>query len=84
VKPLSVVIIAKNEERNIGRCLASVSWADEIVMLDSGSEDQTADIAREQGVKVFVRPWKGYGAAKKEAVDRAAGDWILAIDADDR
>ncbi len=83
MKPLSVVIIAKNEERNIRRCLESVSWADEIVLIDSGSEDMTTEIAREYGVNVFVCPWNGYGAAKKEGVDRAAGDWILSVDADE-
>ena len=83
MKPLSVVIIAKNEEKNIRRCLESVAWASEIVIVDSGSTDRTTEIAREYGANVFDRPWNGYGAAKKEAVNRAAGDWILSIDADE-
>jgi glycosyltransferase involved in cell wall biosynthesis len=83
MKPLSVVIIAKDEQKNIRRCLQSVSWADEIVLVDSESEDSTVDIAREFGARVFSRPWNGYGTAKREAVSKAAGDWVLSIDADE-
>ncbi len=83
MKPLSVVIISKNEEKNIARCLASVSWADEIILIDSQSQDATVSIAQEYGAKVYSPEWKGYGAAKKEGVRRAAGDWILSIDADE-
>lgn len=81
---LSVVIITLNEEANIGPCLESVSWADEIVVLDSGSEDRTLDICREYTDKVFSRPWAGYAAQRNAAHDLATGDWILSLDADER
>ncbi|MEW6412295.1 MAG: glycosyltransferase family 2 protein [Candidatus Zixiibacteriota bacterium] len=83
MSPLSVVIISKNEERNIARCLASVSWADEIILIDSQSQDETVNIAQQYKAKVYSPEWKGYGAAKKEGVKRASSDWILSIDADE-
>ena len=83
MKPLSVVIIARNEEKNIRRCLQSVAWASEIVLVDSGSDDGTVEIAREFNVNVIDRPFTGYGPAKKEAVNNATSDWILSIDADE-
>lgn len=83
MKPLSIVIIARNEEANLRRCLESVAWADEIVLVDSGSSDRTVNIAREFKAKVIDRPFSGYGPAKKEAVSNATSDWILSIDADE-
>ena len=81
---LSVVIIACNESRVIARCLQSVSWADEIILLDSGSTDDTVAIARSLKAKVTVTPdWPGYGAQKNRAVELATGDWILSLDADE-
>jgi glycosyltransferase involved in cell wall biosynthesis len=83
---LSVVIISKNEELNIRRCLESVSWADEIIVLDSGSTDNTLAIAKEFTDKVFVTDpseWKGYGVQKQRALAYASGDWILNLDADE-
>ncbi|UCE24618.1 MAG: glycosyltransferase family 2 protein [Candidatus Zixiibacteriota bacterium] len=80
---VSAVIIARDEEKNIRRCLESVSWTDEIILVDSGSQDRTLEIAGEYGVKSFHRPWNGYGTAKKEAVRRASGEWILSVDADE-
>jgi len=80
---LSVVIIALNEEDNLPRCLASVKWADEIVLVDSGSSDRTMEIGRTAGATVVSFGWQGFGAAKKEGVNRAAGPWILSIDADE-
>ncbi len=80
---LSVVMISKNEEGNIVRSLESVKWADEIILIDSQSEDRTVEIARELGAKVFSPEWKGYGPAKMEGVNRASHDWILSIDADE-
>jgi len=80
---LSVVVITKNEEANITRCLSSVTWADEIVVVDSHSTDRTVDIARKYGAKIFSPEWRGYGSAKKEGVNRATGEWILSIDADE-
>lgn len=80
---LSVTIIAKNEEHNIRRCLASVQWADEIIVLDSGSNDRTVEIAREFTDKVFCTDWRGYGVQKQRALERATGDWVLNLDADE-
>jgi glycosyltransferase involved in cell wall biosynthesis len=85
---LSVVIITHNEEANIGRTLASVQplVADgkgEIIVVDSGSTDRTVEIAKSYGAKVFVEEWKGYAAQKNSAIDKASGDWILSLDADE-
>jgi len=85
---LSVVIITHNEEANIGRTLASVKSlvADgkgEIIVVDSGSDDRTVEIAKSFGAKVFIEDWKGYAAQKNSAIDKAAGDWILSLDADE-
>lgn len=83
MEKLSVVIITKNEEANIGRCLKSVEWADEIVVVDSGSTDRTADICREFGVVFIETEWKGFGTTKDFAFSKAKNDWILSIDADE-
>jgi glycosyltransferase involved in cell wall biosynthesis len=85
---LSVVLITYNEEANIGRTLASVQplVADgkgEIIVVDSGSTDRTVEIANSYGAKVFVEEWKGYAAQKNSAIDKATGDWILSLDADE-
>jgi glycosyltransferase involved in cell wall biosynthesis len=82
-KSLSVVLITLNEEANLPRTLASVCWAQEIIVLDSGSTDATLDIARVAGARVFSEPWKGFGAQKNSALARATGDWILSLDADE-
>lgn len=80
---LSVAIITKNEEANIRRTLESVKWADEIVVVDSGSTDRTCDIAREFGAKVFIEEWKGFAKQKNSAIDTCSSDWILSLDADE-
>lgn len=80
---LSVAIITKNEEANIRRTLESVKWADEIVVVDSGSTDRTCEIAREYGAKVFVEEWKGFAKQKNSALDKCTSDWILSLDADE-
>ncbi len=85
---LSVCIITFNEEANIGRTLESVSELvkasnGEIVIVDSGSTDRTAEIAKSYGARVFVEPWKGYAAQKNSAIEKASGDWILLLDADE-
>jgi glycosyltransferase involved in cell wall biosynthesis len=80
---LSVVIITLNEEANLPRTLASVAWADEIVVLDSGSTDRTREIAESFHAKVFVEPWKGFAGQKNSALAKATGDWILSLDADE-
>nr|WP_237578441.1 glycosyltransferase family 2 protein [Legionella pneumophila] len=80
---LSVIIITKNEEANIRRCLESVHFADEIIVLDSGSTDNTLAIAREYTDKVFSTDWQGYGIQKDRALQKAQGDWVLNLDADE-
>jgi glycosyltransferase involved in cell wall biosynthesis len=85
---LSVVIITHNEEANIARTLASVQplAADgrgEIIVVDSGSTDRTVEIAKSFGAKIFIEDWKGFAAQKNSAIDKATGDWILSLDADE-
>lgn len=80
---ISVAIITKNEEANIRRCLDSVRWADEIVVVDSGSTDGTLAICREYDCRVFEREWEGFAAQKNHAIAQATGDWVLSIDADE-
>jgi len=80
---ISVAVVAMDEEANIGRTLASVRWADEIVLVDSGSKDRTCDIAREHGARVVVEPWRGYVAQKQYAIDLCTKDWVLLLDADE-
>jgi glycosyltransferase involved in cell wall biosynthesis len=82
-KTLSVALITQNEAPNLPRTLASVSWAGEIVVVDSGSTDATLQIAREAGARVFAEPWKGFAAQKNSAIAHATGDWILSLDADE-
>ncbi|WP_130832734.1 glycosyltransferase family 2 protein [[Erwinia] mediterraneensis] len=82
---LSVVIIAKNEAELLPDCLASVNWADEIIVLDADSEDATVEIARRQGAKVFhSAAWAGYGKQRQLAQSYASSEMILMIDADER
>ncbi len=81
---LSVITITLNEERNIGACLESVRWADEIIIVDSGSTDRTVEIARRYTSTVLQTEWKGYGGTRNYALDHATGDWILWLDADER
>src|ERR1700728_3931587 len=80
---LSVAIVTKNEEANLPRTLASVRWANEIVIVDSASTDSTAVIAQKYGAKFFVEEWKGFGAQKNSAVAKCTGDWVLSLDADE-
>lgn len=82
---LSVVMIVKNEEKNLDACLQSVSWADEIVIMDSGSTDSTAQIAKKHGAAFFAdTDWRGYGIQRQRAQAHATGDWVFVIDADER
>jgi len=80
---LSIAIVAFNEEANIGRTLDSVRWADEIVVVDSGSTDRTKAIAQQCGAKVIVEPWRGHVAQKNYALELCTQDWVLALDADE-
>ena len=85
---LSVVLITYNEEANLPRTLESVmplvcDGKGEIIIVDSGSTDRTVEIAKSFGAKVFVEEWKGYAAQKNSAINKASGDWILSLDADE-
>lgn len=80
---LSAVLIVKNEEANLTRCLQSLAWVDEIIVVDTGSTDETAAIALAMGAKIFHIDWRGFGPARRYALEQAAGPWILSIDADE-
>src|ERR1700744_2077544 len=80
---LSVAIITLNEEQNLSRTLASVRWADEIVIVDSGSTNRTVEIARSFGARVIEREWAGFAAQKNFAIQQGKGTWILSLDADE-
>jgi glycosyltransferase involved in cell wall biosynthesis len=80
---LSVAIITKNEEANLARTLASVRFADQIVVLDSGSTDRTVEIARAANATVYQEPWAGFAAAKNSAIAKCTGTWVLSLDADE-
>jgi len=82
---LSVIIITKDEEAHIAACLDSVAFADEIIVVDSGSSDRTCEIARNKGARVVsTDDWPGFGPQKNRALDLATQDWVLSIDADER
>ena len=81
---LSVVVITLNEEDRIPETLASVAWADEIVVIDAGSEDKTVGLAREFTDHVLIHPWQGFAAQKNFGIEHATGDWILSLDADEQ
>ena len=82
--PVSVTVITRNESANIAAALESVSWADEIVVVDAESTDDTAAIARRFTPRVTVRQWPGYAAQKNFAAGQACHDWIFSLDADER
>ncbi|HVL37565.1 MAG TPA: glycosyltransferase family 2 protein [Burkholderiales bacterium] len=82
--PVSAVIITRNAARLLPECLESVSFAAERVVVDSGSTDGTAELAAAHGARVVHREWMGYGRQKQFAVEQAAHDWVLCIDADER
>lgn len=81
---LSVIIITKNEAANIRDCIESVKWADEIVVVDAGSTDETVQICQELGARVYVHDWPGFGVQKNRALAYATKDWVLSLDADER
>jgi len=81
---LTVTVITYNEAAHIAAALESVAWADEIIVVDSGSTDGTAEIARAKATRVIVREWRGYSAQKNFAADQAANEWVLSMDADER
>lgn len=81
---LSIVVVAKNEAARIGDCLASAAFADEVLVLDSGSSDRTPEIARAAGATVVATDWPGYGPQVARGFAMATGDWVLSLDADER
>ncbi len=81
---VSVILITKNEVANIRDCLKSVSWVDEIIVVDSGSTDGTMQIAKEMGAQVYSHDWPGFGPQKNRALAYASKEWIFSIDADER
>jgi glycosyltransferase involved in cell wall biosynthesis len=81
---ISAVIIALNEEKNIAAALESVEWADEILLIDSGSTDKTREIAADLKAKVISQEWLGFSVQKQFATDAAQNDWIFSLDADER
>jgi glycosyltransferase involved in cell wall biosynthesis len=83
-KKISVAIITKNEEKRLPECLKSVAFADEIVIVDSGSTDKTLEIAKEFGCRVFVEEWKGFGMQKNSAIEKCTNEWVIILDADER
>jgi len=82
--PLSVVLITHNAVAQLPECLASVAFADEVVVVDSGSGDGTAEVAARYGARVLMKEWLGFGRQKQFAVEQAAHDWVLCLDADER
>ena len=82
--PLSAVLITLNAASQLDACLASLAFADEILVVDSGSTDATAEIARRHGARVIEQKWLGFGAQKQFAIEHAAHDWVLCVDADER
>ena len=82
---ISVALIVKNEEKNLAECLETVKWADEIVILDAGSDDKTVEIAKKYTDKIHVSTdWKGYGVQRQRLQELTSCDWILMLDADER
>lgn len=81
---ISAVIICKDEEDNISDCLQSVNWIDEIIVVDSGSQDKTVEIAKQFTDKVFFKEWNGYTEQRKFALDFVKTEWVLVLDADER
>jgi glycosyltransferase involved in cell wall biosynthesis len=80
---LSVVILAKNEEQFIERCIRSVQWADEVFVLDSGSVDRTREIAASLGANVYEQEWLGWSAQRNKAMSLAKNDWVFFLDCDE-
>lgn len=84
VPPLSAVLITRNAATQLSACLATLAFCDEIVVVDSGSEDATLDTARQHGARAIEQAWLGFGPQKQFAVEQARNDWVLCVDADER
>ena len=81
---ISSFVVCCNDEKRIRRCLESVKWCDEIIVVDSGSTDSTLEICREYTDRIIQRPWPGFVAQKRFALEQCRGEWVLNIDADER
>ncbi len=81
---LSVIILTKNEQKNIADCIASAQWADEVVVFDSFSRDRTVEVAREAGATVFQHPFQNFAQQRNAALDAVDSDWVFFVDADER
>jgi len=81
---ISIAIITKNEEERLPDCLRSVAFADDILVVDSGSDDRTVQVAQSFGARILSEPWRGYSDQKQFAVDQCLHDWVLILDADER
>jgi len=82
--PISVAIITRNEEEKLPDCLESVSFVDDVVVVDSESTDRTVEIAKSYGASVFIEPWQDFSYQKQFAVDHCKHDWVFILDADER
>jgi glycosyltransferase involved in cell wall biosynthesis len=83
VPALTVIVLTRDEEQFIGRCLSSVGWADEVIVLDSGSSDRTREIATSLGANVYEQEWLGYARQRNKAISLAKNDWVFFIDCDE-
>ncbi|HHH84806.1 MAG TPA: glycosyltransferase family 2 protein, partial [Firmicutes bacterium] len=81
---ISALILTKNEEINISECVKSVSFCDEIIVIDSESEDQTRSLAEKEGARVIVNPWPGFALQRHFGIQRCSFPWVLMVDADER
>ena len=84
MRKITALIITLNEEARIAEAIASLSCADEVIVVDSGSSDRTREIAQVRGARVVEHAWEGYSKQKNFAASQAANDWILSVDADER
>jgi glycosyltransferase involved in cell wall biosynthesis len=84
VARITAIVITRNEASNIADCLDGLAFCDERIVVDSGSDDTTVDIARQKGARVETRAWNGFGPQKNFALSLASGEWVLSIDADER
>jgi len=81
---LSAIVLTLNEESNIRDCLLTLSWADEVIVVDGGSTDQTISIAEEHGAKIYTNPFQNFSAQRNFSLEKATGDWVFFVDADER
>lgn len=84
MKNISAIVITKNEEANIDDCLKSLSWVDEIILVDSESTDKTVETAKKYTSKIFINKWEGFKKQKEFALSKTSFEWVLSIDADER